>query len=183
MPDHDAFDPDDNFANALIDDADIDEDASTEALVWQLLLLINPGDGETALQQFTAYRDALADDAADEVEPIWVLRDIIDWTSGFHVADDDNASLVDSLVELAARYDLRIDWDTEDPTDAEYLAGVDMSALVATAYDALRAYGYTVWLWDTGTAATAGFMTRSHDDEAMRAVAPALGIDVRHGNG
>ena len=30
----------------------------SEALVWQLLLLINPGDEETALQQFAAYQEA-----------------------------------------------------------------------------------------------------------------------------
>src|SRR5689334_11594604 len=39
MP-HD-YDPDDNFGQAFDPDADIDEEAAAEALVWQLLLLIN----------------------------------------------------------------------------------------------------------------------------------------------
>ena len=43
---------------------DVDED-SVEAKVWRLLLLINPGDEETALLQFNDYREAVAD--ADEV--------------------------------------------------------------------------------------------------------------------
>src|SRR5699024_8947252 len=56
-PDTD-FDPDDNFANGTDPDLEIDEDAATETLVWQLLLLIHPGDEETALHQFAAYQDA-----------------------------------------------------------------------------------------------------------------------------
>ena len=53
--------------------------------MWQLLLLINPGDEETALQQFAAYREALAEGGDDEAEPVWLLKDVIDWRSGFHV--------------------------------------------------------------------------------------------------
>ena len=53
MPDIE-FDPDDNFAHSFEAGADADEDDTPEALVWQLLLLINPGDEEAALQQFAA---------------------------------------------------------------------------------------------------------------------------------
>src|SRR3546814_575288 len=42
LPDED-FDPDDNYAGGP-EGAEIDDEASTEALVWQLLLVINPGD-------------------------------------------------------------------------------------------------------------------------------------------
>lgn len=49
------YDPDDNFEHAFGDNADIDEEAANEALVWQLLLLINPGDEDAALQQFAAW--------------------------------------------------------------------------------------------------------------------------------
>ena len=47
------FDPDDNFANSFDPGVDADEEDTPEALVWQLLLLINPGDEESALQQFS----------------------------------------------------------------------------------------------------------------------------------
>ena len=57
MP-HD-FDPDDNFGQAFHADADIDEEAAADALVWQLLLLINPGDEDAALQQFATWQEAL----------------------------------------------------------------------------------------------------------------------------
>lgn len=174
------FDPDDNFGDMEPESA-FDEDASTEALVWQLLLRINPGDEDTALQQFDAYREATIDAAEDEFEPAWVLKDIIDWTSGFQVHDDDAAAFVESITELVARWNLELDWGVEDPTDDEFLADASISALLQVAYDALRAYGYTLWTWETGTETTAGWITLSRDDEAMRAIAPALGITLRAG--
>jgi len=175
------FDPDDNFANSVDPESGIDEDAGTEELVWQLLLLVNPGDEETALQQFGAWQDATADADEDESEPAWVLKDIIDWKSGFQVHDEDAAALVESITELVARWNLDLDWGVEDPTDDEFLAEAGIPALLQVAYDALRAYGYTLWTWDTGTDTTAGWITLSRDDEAMRAVAPALGISLRPG--
>ena len=184
MPDTE-FDPDDNFANGFDPGMDVDEDDTTEALVWQLLLLINPGDEETALQQFAAYREALADSGGDDDQPVWLIRDVIDWRSGFHVDAQDTQSLVDSVTELAARWNLRVDWGVEDPTDAEFLAATDVPALMATAYDRLREYHYTLWTWNAagdGDEVHAGWITLSRDDEAMQAVAAALGIELRAGS-
>jgi hypothetical protein len=180
VPDHE-FDPDDNYANGFDPEMEVDEDAGTEALVWQLLLLINPGDEESALQQFGAYQDATADAGEDEFEPAWVLKDITDWKSGFQIQDDDAAAFVESIGELVARWNLELDWGVEDPTDEDFLEGASIQHLLHVAYDALRAYGYTLWVWETGTETTAGWIALSRDDEAMRAVAPALGIEVRPG--
>ena len=177
------FDPDDNFANGFHAEGAIDEDAGTEALVWQLLLLVNPGDEETALQQFGEYQDATADADEDEFEPAWVLKDIIDWKSGFQVHDEDAAAFIESITELVARWNLELDWGVEDPSDDEFLAEADMATLLQTAYDALRPYGYTLWLWETGTETTAGWIALSRDDEAMRTIAPALGIELRPAGG
>lgn len=181
------YDPDDNFANGFDPGMDVDEDDTTEALVWQLLLLINPGDEETALQQFAGYREALAEAGDDDDEPVWLLKDVIDWRSGFHVDAQDRQSLVDSVTELAARWNLSIDWGVEDPTDDEFLAATDVPALMATAYDRLREYHYTLWTWNTAGGvdageAHAGWITLSRDDEAMQAVAAALGIELRAGS-
>ncbi len=178
------FDPDDNFANAHHDGAaELGDDATAEALVWQLLLLINPGDEDAALQQFAAYQDALAD-GDEDVEPVWRLKDVIDWKSGFHVDDEDPATCIDAINELVARWNLRIDWGVDDVSDDDdsnenALAHVDVASLLAVAFDRLREYGYTLWTWDTGTDATAGWITQSRDEEAMRVVAGELGIDVR----
>ena len=183
----DEFDPDDNFAGSFTTGMDVDEDDTTEALVWQLLLLINPGDEDAALQQFDAYRDALAAGADPDAEPVWLLTGAIDWRAGFHVQDAEHGALIDCIDELAARWNIDIDWGVEDPTDAQFLAGADASTLIATAYDRLREYDYTLWTWNTGGPGRdddshAGWITQSRDDEAMQAVAAALGIELRRGH-
>lgn len=182
------FDPDDNYADGH-SGTEFGDDDSTEALVWQLLLLINPGDEETALRQFGAYQDASVDE--DDVETAWLLKDVIDWTSGFSVQAADSATFIDAIAELVARWNLRIDWGVEDPTDDDFLAATDVPALMAVAYDRLREYGYSLWTWNTATGAStgaagddiqAGWITLSRDDEAMRALAAELGIELRAGS-
>jgi len=174
----DEFDPDDNFGHAFGDEADIDEDAALEAVAWQWLLLVNPGDEDAALQQFSAFREALAD--AGAADPIALLRDAIDWKAGFFVADDDPHGLVDALDELAARIGLRIDWDLGDDDE---LDGADTAGLINTAFDRLREHHYTLWTWETGSDHHGGWITRQRDDEALRLVAGALGFHVRAGAG
>lgn len=172
------FDPDDNFAHDG-DGAAFDEDADTEALVWQLLLLVNPGDEDAALQQFSAWQEAVAGSGGEDADAVSLLIDVIDWKSGFHVRDDDTGSLVDCLTELAARWNLRIDWDVEDPTDAGFLAAAEVPSLLGVAFDRLREHGYTLWTWDSGDDAIAGWIAPSRDDMAMHALAQALGIALR----
>jgi hypothetical protein len=184
------FDPDDNFANSLQVDADIDPDAddTPEALVWQLLLLINPGDEESALQQFSEYRDALAETDPDEAEPVWLLKDVIDWKAGFYVDGTDAVSFIDTITELAARWNLRIDWGVEDASDEDFLADADVPSLMAVAYDRLREYGYSLWTWNAANGPSgdedmqAGWITLSSDDEAMQELAHALNIELRPGS-
>ena len=175
------YDPDDNFDQAFHDDADIDEDAAAEALAWQLLLLINPGDEDAALQQFTAWQDAVHQ-SGEDADPLTLLRDAIDWKAGFFIAEDDPRALVESLDELAARYGLRIDWDL-DPDDDAALDAAEPAALLATAFDRLREHHITLWTYETGSAHHAGWMTPQRDDEALVLVARALGFSVRPGAG
>ncbi|WP_238346303.1 DUF6630 family protein [Luteimonas saliphila] len=177
LPDEE-FDPDDNYTGDT-ERAQIDDDLGAEALVWQLLLVINPGDEDAALQQFGAFQEALDGGDAEDVDAVWLLKDVIDWKSGFHIDETEPGALIDCLAELAARFNLRIDWGVEDPTDAAFLARVSPDALLETAHEQLRLDGYTLWTWETGTDARAGWMTLSSDDEAMRVIAPALGIEVR----
>jgi hypothetical protein len=174
---HSEFDPDDNFAHAFGEHADLDDEAALESVVWQLLLLINPGDEDAAQAQFAAWQEASGgtDDIDTAVE---ALREATDWKSAFHVEDDDTRGLVECLDELAARFDLRIDWGVEDPTDDDFLDGSDVPELLGTAFDRLREHHYTLWARETADG-QAGFITPSRDDEGLRAVAGALGLPVR----
>lgn len=174
---HQDFDPDDNFAQSFRADHDLDDEAALEQVIWQLLLLINPGDEDAAREQFDAWQLAMT--AHDGVDPIEQLADAIDWRSGFRVEAQDTRALVESLDELASRWNLRIDWGVEDPTDDGFLDDADGEDLLGTAYDRLREHHYTLWLRDAGHDVFAGWITRSDDNEAMRLIASALGLDVQ----
>lgn len=177
---HSEFDPDDNFAHSFAPGTDVDEEAALEALVWQLLLLVNPEDGEAARAQFDAWQEGVAMQA--DVEPLDLLREATDWRSAFFVEDGDTRGLVECLDELAAQRGLRIDWGVEDPTDDDFLDGNDVPGLVEIAFDRLREHHWTLWTFEAGEL-QAGWITRSREDEALRLVAAALGIPVRPGGG
>lgn len=173
---HSDFDSDDDLPHAF--DDELDDDAALEAVVWQLLLLINPGDADAAAAQFAGWQEIAA--GTDEVDiALDALREATDWRSTFNVEEHDTRGLVESLDELASRFDLRIDWGAEDPTDDEFLDDTDVPALLDTAFDRLREHHYTLWARDIGDGAYAGFMTLSRDDEGLRALAHALGLQVR----
>lgn len=173
-PDFDNFDPDDNFAAAFSPSSDLDEDAALEAVAWQLLLLVNPGDEDAAALQFAEVRDALNSGA----EPIDAIRDAIDWKSGFFLAEDDAQGVVEALDELAARVGVRIDWDLDDEED-DALADADAGSLLSRAAVQLRERGYSLWTWETGSEHLAGWIAARADDEAVPVVANALGFHVR----
>ena len=174
---HSEFDPDDNFAQAFGEHTDLDDEAALETVIWQLLLLINPGDEDAAQAQFAAWQEAGPE--PDPQAAIERMAEVIDWKSGFRVAEGDMRGAVESLDELAARFDLRIDWGVEDPTDDEFLEGTDVPALLDHAFDRLREHDYTLWLYEAGADMHAGWIALRRDDEAMRAVAGALGLHVR----
>ncbi len=156
------------------------EELESEALVWQLLLLVNPGDDEAALRQFSHYRDAFEAAGAD-AEPLRMLKEATDWRSGFHVDWKDTASFVDAITELVSRWNLDIDWGG-DASEEEFLEATDVPALMATAYDRLREHGYTLWTWNTEGDGYGGWITSARDDEAMRLLASALDIELRPGS-
>ena len=170
---------DDDFDAA--DEFDDIEDASVETLVWQLLQLINPGDEETALQQFDDYRETVAPLAEGTYEPVEVVAHVIDWRSGFRIDASDSRALVQAIDELCARWNLSIDWNG-DTTDDEFFEDMDGASLLATAYDRLAESGYTLWAWETDDASHAGWITLTHDAEPMRELATALGINLRLGS-
>ncbi|MEO6518250.1 MAG: hypothetical protein ABIO17_04560 [Pseudoxanthomonas sp.] len=177
MPDNEA-----DYGDHEADPQDAEDigELTSESLAWQLLLLVNPGDEDTAMRQFATYQDAVAE-SGEEVDPVWLLKDAIDWSSGFFVDWKDTETFIDSVNELVRRWNLEIDWGGE-PSEEEFLAGTDIPALMSTAYDRLRERGYTLWTWDTGSDSFGGWITLSRDDEAMRVVAVAMNIELRPGS-
>lgn len=163
-------------------DADVDDGIADtqEGLVWQLLQLINPGDEELALQEFSTWRD-MQGSAEGEGELIAAIGRIIDWRSGFRVGATDTRALVQAIDELSARWNLTLDWDG-DTDDDEFHAEQDVPSLMAVAYDRLAEFGYTLWAWETDDGTCAGWITLTLDQEPMREVATALEINLRLGS-
>ena len=175
----------DNSADYENDDgllADFEEDDGA-ARVWNLLWLINPGDEDAALGQFDALRESLGGEVDPEAgeDWLWALCEAIDWRAGFRVDWKDTASFVTAIEELAARWNLRIDWGG-DLDDEDFAADLDVPALMSTAHDRLREHGYTLWNWNTGEDSYAGWMALSRDDEAMLVLCSLLGVEVRPGS-
>lgn len=161
-------------------DFDDTEDSSEEGLIWQLLRLINPGDEDTALQQFDAWREA-SEQAGGDTDPVETLARVIDWRSGFYVDANDPRALVQALDELCTRWNLAIDWNG-DPHDDDFFADAEVASLLGIAYDRLAEHGYTVWAWETDGDAYAGWITLTRDSEPLRELATALHINLRLGS-
>lgn len=169
----DDFDQDDGYE-------DEDDNDSTESQVWRLLMLINPGDEDSAMQQFSAYRDTVEEEGDDD--PVRIVAQVTDWRSGFEVDVDDTRTLVEAINELVSRWNLSIDWDG-DPDDDEFHEEVDGPEIFSRAFDQLNQHGYTLWAREADEDDVyAGWITQSRDDEAMRVVATELGINLRLGS-
>lgn len=169
---------DDDFTDER-DYDDEDGDDSVEAQVWQLLLLINPGDEESALRQFTEYREAVEEEGDDD--PVRLVGRVTDWRSGFEVDADDTRTLVEAINELVERWNLTLDWDG-DPDDDEFHEDIDGAEIFSRAFDQLNQRGYTLWAREADDDIYAGWITASRDDEAMRVIATRLGINLRLGS-
>ena len=50
------------------------------------------------------------------------------------------------------------------------------------AFDRLREHGYSLWNWNTGGDAYAGWIALSRDDDAMLALTSLMDVEVRLGN-
>jgi hypothetical protein len=172
---------DDDFEAGNDFDEELEGGDLVEASVWELLSLINPGDEETALQQFSAYREAIAQADDEDIDPVQVVGRVIDWRSGFRVDGKDTRALVQAIDELASRWNLDIDWDG-DPDDDDFHADIDAASLFATAYDRLAEHGYTLWSWETDDDTYAGWMTSTRDNEIMRELATSLSVNIRPGS-
>ncbi|MGA7439194.1 MAG: hypothetical protein WBW32_13820 [Luteibacter sp.] len=159
---------------------DEDEDDSVESHIWQLLLLINPGDEEGALRQFTAYRETVGEEGDDD--PIRIVAQVTDWQASFEVEADDTRTLIDAINELVSRWsEVEIDWGG-DPGDDEFHEDIDGPEIFSRAFDSLNERGYTLWAREAEEDDMyAGWITSSRDDEAMRQLATVLGVNLRLG--
>jgi hypothetical protein len=157
-------------------------DDDTQDAIARFFALINLDDSAQTAAQLSMFEDALLeaeDDDTEGQELLWVIREVIDWQSGFFVDWKDSQSFIGCLNQLCERMDLEIDWGSDDPEDETFLDSTSVPELMELAHNQLRVAGYTLWTWDTGGDAYAGWITRSEDDEEMLDIAEALHFGVR----
>ncbi|SOY64927.1 DUF6630 family protein [Cupriavidus taiwanensis] len=157
-------------------------DDDTQDAIARFFALINLDDSAQTSAQLAMFEDALLDaedDDTDGPELLWVIREVIDWQSGFFVDWKDAQSFIGCLNQLCERVDLELDWGTDDPEDEAFLESTSVPELMELAHNQLRVAGYTLWNWDTGGDAYAGWLTRSEDDEEMLELAEILRFEVR----
>ncbi|CAG9185303.1 hypothetical protein LMG23992_05507 [Cupriavidus laharis] len=160
-------------------------DDDTQDAIRRFFALINLGDAAQTEAQQALFEDALLeaeDDDTEGQELLWVIREVIDWQSGFYVDWKDCQSFIGCMNQLCERLDLEIDWGSDDPEDENFLESTSVPELMEVAHQQLRVAGYTLWNWDTGGDAYGGWITRSEDDEEMTDIADTLGLDVRPGD-
>lgn len=161
-------------------------DDETHRALWRLIELINFDDPAMIEKQQTLFDEALANsDDADTVEGqelLWILKDVIDWESGFYVDLSDAISFISCMDELCARLDIELDWGVEDPEDEAFLEKTSVPELMELAHEQLRLAGITLWNWDTESDANAGWLARGEDDEEMIGLAEALRLEIRTGD-
>ncbi|WP_454712781.1 DUF6630 family protein [Cupriavidus nantongensis] len=157
-------------------------DDDTQDAIARFFALINLDDSAQTSAQLAMFEDALLDAEDDDTEGpelLWVVREVIDWQSGFFVDWKDAQSFIGCLNQLCERMDLELDWGTDDPEDEAFLESTSVPELMELAHNQLRVAGYTLWNWDTGGDAYGGWITRSEDDEEMLDLAEILRFDVR----
>ncbi|MFC7420595.1 hypothetical protein ACFQNF_12000 [Iodobacter arcticus] len=157
-----------------------------QASVKRLLELINLDDRAAVEAQWLAFEeelDAQSDDESDdETELIWIIKDVIDWESGFFVDWKDTESFISCIETLVERVDISIDWGVDDPDDDEFLDNTSVPDLMEAAFEQLRTHGYTLWNWATDGDCYGGWIAKSADDEEMLSISEALGVEFRTGD-
>ena len=170
---------DDDYPEEREQDDEEGED-TVESTVWRLLELLNPGDQDSALLQFSKYRDEAEDQGEDE--PMRLVIQVTNWQSTFEVDADDTRELVDAINELTRRWsEVAIDWKG-DPDDDEFHEDIDGAEIFNRAFDELKPHEYTLWSMETDDDTLAGWITLSRDDEEIRHLATVLGINIRLGS-
>jgi hypothetical protein len=152
--------------------------------VERLIALIN-ADEAGAATQVAEFRAQLADpedDVDDGDALMWLLKDVIDWDSGFYVDWKDTESFVDSIDTLCVPWNVAVDWGVDDPEDDDFLDGNDVPGLMQLAQASLASQGFTLWNWATDGDCYSGWITRSTNDAEIHAISDRLQVEFRPGS-
>lgn len=161
--------------------------ASLVKAAEQLIIAISASD-ELRDRHLQMLRETELDgDDAKEAEGdpsrlLWIIKDIIDWETGFYVDWSDTESFVECLGELAESRGVTLSFGVDDPLAEEFLDEVEVSELMLRAHAELAAQGLVLWNWDTEGDAYGGWISRPDAAPVMATVSEVLGVEIREGS-
>lgn len=147
--------------------------------IERLIALITP-DPAVCEEQIARFREQFKDEEEDiqsGTDLVWLLKDVVDWQSGFFVDWKDTESFIQCLEELSAARDVEIDWQAEDPLDEDFLDSVDVDELLARASDSLESFDLRLWTWDTEGDCYGGWIARKEDSEEIDSIGESLEVE------
>ncbi|HSW06487.1 DUF6630 family protein [Aquabacterium sp.] len=150
----------------------------------KLLEIINPS-ADLAHQQIVQFREALlseVDDDGDDSNLLWVVKDVVDWESGYFVDWKDTESFVHCVMKLADRWGVTLTFGSENPLADDFLSRTTVPDLMNQAHSELLPKGLVLWNWDTEGDCYCGWITKSISASAVAAISATLGIEVRSGD-
>jgi hypothetical protein len=146
----------------------------------KLIELINPS-AELAQQQLAKFRETLLSED-DEPSILWVIKDIVDWESGYFVDWKDTESFVHCVMKLADRWGVTLTFGCQDPFSRDFLYQVTVPELLNKAHAELLPKGFALWSWDTENDCYSGWITRAISASEVATISSTLDIEVRSGD-
>jgi hypothetical protein len=142
----------------------------------KLIELINPA-AELAHQQIARFRETLLSEEDEDDYPniLWVVKDAVDWESGYFVDWKDTESFVNCVMKLADRWGVTLNFGGDS-------AGAGVPDLMNKAHRELLPKGLMLWSWDTESDCYCGWITKSVSVSAVATISSKLDIEVRSGD-
>jgi len=168
---------------------------TTKERVLNFLRLINLHDETAAQEQFEKWLKWCAEWAKDSGETeidyeLIMTAPLAEWGSAYYSTFKDTETLVSQLAALAARHNLKIEWDEklqldwgEDEEidwnmvsyDKQVFDKITVNDLLVIAGNSLKKQGYTLWFLYTGDSEAQGWMTASRDDASILTLIKLMG--------
>jgi hypothetical protein len=148
--------------------------------IGQLIDLISPS-AEIANKHREQFLDADPDDvdAEDASALPWLLKDVVDWETGYFVDWKDTESFVQCTTGIAEAWGATVTFGTENPLDDDFLDDVTVPELMIRAHKELLGQGLILWNWNTQGDCYSGWLTRTSERALVKSLLEPLGVEVR----
>lgn len=113
---------------------------------------------------------------------LWLLKDVVDWETGYFVDWKDTESFVQCLTDIASAWGASLGFGVDDPLDEDFLDEVSVPDLMVRAHSELLEQGLVLWNWDTGGDCYSGWITRIDSRPTMNSISATLETEIREGS-